>query len=213
MSQALQRAKQCLQRAQDRQKTLADQSRRDITLTPGQLVLLSTKNLSVKVGQSRKLLPKWVGPFPVEKLIGPVAAKLTLPEDWRIHPVFHVSLLKPYRSDGPVQPVIPTGFELSQSDTLTIERILDHRVKHVPRHAPKTEYLCKWLNRDVLHATWEPAKNLGSQAATLISAYEMSRVASAAGEELMDTEPALVPVIAEPDTTQLIEGLDLFEDD
>ena len=41
----------------------------------------------------------------------------------------------------------------------------------------------------------------------------MSRDVSAADEELMDTDPAIVPVIAEPGPTQLIEGLDLFEDD
>ena len=211
MQDALQRAKQSLQRAQDRQKTLADQSRRDISYAPGQMVLLSTKNLSVKVGNCRKLLPKWVGPFAVEKMIGPAAVKLTLPEDWKIHPVFHVSLLKPYRSDGSVQPVIPSGFELLQTDALTVERILDHRIKSVPKHAPITEYLCKWHGRDVLQATWEPVRNLGSQAGALITAYENSLAAVA---DPMQTDPAEVPtpILAEPVPGVAIEGLDLFDD-
>jgi hypothetical protein len=211
MRTALHRAKQSLQRAQDRQKTLADQHRREETYTAGQLVLLSTKNLSVQVGQKKKLLPRWVGPFAVKFMIGPVAAELELPDDWKIHPVFHVSLLKSYKSDGTCHPVVPSGYELLGSDSMTIERILDHRVKHVPRHAPVTEYLCKWLNRDVMHSTWESVSNMGEQAIALIEVYETSL---SAGPVPMHIEPDLsVPVAApEPLGPVPIMGLDLFDD-
>ena len=157
-------------------------------------------------------MPKWVGPFPVEKLIGPVAAKLTLLVDWKIHPVFHVSLMKPYKSDGTVQPVTPSGFELLNSDCLYVERTLDHRVKIVPKHAPVTEYLCKWSGRDILHATWEPVKNLGSQADSLISAYEHS-LSVAADPMLTDPADVPLPINADTSTGAIIEGLDPRFDD
>ena len=39
-----------------------------------------------------------MGPFFVTWRIGPVAYELELPQTWRIHPVFHTSLLCPFRS-------------------------------------------------------------------------------------------------------------------
>ena len=39
-----------------------------------------------------------MGPFFVTKRIGPVAYELELPLTWRIHPVVHTSLLKPFRT-------------------------------------------------------------------------------------------------------------------
>ena len=75
------------------------------------MVLLSNKNITLKGAQSRKLLSKWSGPYRIKDLVGPVAARLELPNTARIHDVFHVSLLKNYRSDGRVYPP-PSAFIL-----------------------------------------------------------------------------------------------------
>jgi len=61
----------------------------------GDEVLLSTKNLKAKQ-PSRKLTHHFIGPYCIEKIIGRQAYKLTLPTAYRIHSVFHVSLLEPY---------------------------------------------------------------------------------------------------------------------
>ena len=45
-----------------------------------------------------KLQRRLVGPFKVIVTIGQQAYKLSLPEDWKIHSVFHVSLLKDWRT-------------------------------------------------------------------------------------------------------------------
>lgn len=66
----------------------------------GQLVYLSTKNLNLPKGRARKLLPKYVGPYPVTKVFAKESVcELRLPAELvkrRIHPRFHISLLRPY---------------------------------------------------------------------------------------------------------------------
>ncbi|KAJ9529435.1 hypothetical protein QJQ45_013693 [Haematococcus lacustris] len=64
------------------------------------LVLLSTKNLRLKPGKAKKLLPRFIGPFKVLEHVGPVAVRLDLPPAMaRMHPVFHVALLRPYTTN------------------------------------------------------------------------------------------------------------------
>jgi hypothetical protein len=70
-------ARKCLIAAQQRQKALAEKNGIEKTLKVGDNVLLSTKYLNLKHSKkSRKLLPKWIGPFEVVQVVGPVADKL-----------------------------------------------------------------------------------------------------------------------------------------
>jgi len=62
----------------------------------GDLVMLSSKNLRTR-HPSKKLDHKMQGPFEIEKVVSPNAVMLKLPRRWRLHNVFHVSLLEPYR--------------------------------------------------------------------------------------------------------------------
>lgn len=66
---------------------------------------LSAKNLHLRV-PSKKLAPRFVGPFPVTKTIGPAAVRLRLPRTLRVHPTFHVSQVKPVK-ESPMVPALP----------------------------------------------------------------------------------------------------------
>jgi hypothetical protein len=72
---------------------VANRARRELSFSIGDRVWLATKNLPLKLG-TRKLASIWAGPFEIVSVVGEVAYKLKLPEDWRIHDVFHVSQIK-----------------------------------------------------------------------------------------------------------------------
>ena len=83
--------------AQKCQEHFANLHRTDITFNVGAQVLLSTAHLSTTTTShknTKKLQAKYLGPYKIMEVITPVAYKLDLPPTMRIHPVFHVSLLK-----------------------------------------------------------------------------------------------------------------------
>ena len=61
----------------------------------GHKVWLEAKNLAVPYG-TVKLAPRQHRPFTITRVVSPVAYQLALPPSWKIHPVFHASLLTPY---------------------------------------------------------------------------------------------------------------------
>jgi len=64
----------------------------------GQRVWLDAKNL--KMGHpTQKLTLKREGPFTISEEISNLSYQLQLPVQWRIHPVFHASLLTPYKKN------------------------------------------------------------------------------------------------------------------
>jgi hypothetical protein len=120
---------------------------------------------------SRKLSPKYIGPYEVEQIISTTAYKLKLPPTLKIHPVLHVSMLKPYKDDfkefnreTSPQPEITS--ENQQEDEYEVESILDKKIVH-----RKIFYLVKWKGYPMHDATWEPKENL-KNAANLVNDYE-----------------------------------------
>ena len=65
----------------------------------GDLVMLNSKNIRTWRA-AKKLDAKLFGPFKVVRLVGQVgqSVELELPQRWRVHNVFHTSLIEPYRT-------------------------------------------------------------------------------------------------------------------
>ena len=56
----------------------------------------------LRFGRKGKLSPRYIGPYEIIERIGPVAYRLALPPELqKIHDIFHVSMLRRYRSDPP----------------------------------------------------------------------------------------------------------------
>jgi|ERR1700693_343751 hypothetical protein len=96
----LQLAKRNMEVPRDRQSHYANVHRTDFVFKEGEEVLLSTQNLKLPKGITPKLSNRYTGPFKIVDVVSPTAYELQLPNTWKIHPVFHVSLLKAYNSGG-----------------------------------------------------------------------------------------------------------------
>ncbi|XP_058005397.1 uncharacterized protein LOC131181363 [Hevea brasiliensis] len=103
-----------------------------------------------------KLSPRFINPYEIIKRVGPIAYRLALPPELsKIHNVFHVSVLKRYRSDP--NHLIPMETIEVQPD-LTYEEesvaILTREVKEL-RNKQVSLVKVLWRNHAIEEATWE----------------------------------------------------------
>lgn len=148
-------AKKYLAAAESRIRAMISQPQKTKEFGVGDQVLLSTKNLTFPGPVKKKLLPRWIGPFSIVKRVGEVAYRITLPEGYKIHNVFHASLLKPYLASGRVQPPPLPEIDAEGEAHFEVEAILAHRAKKVHKKT-KYEYLIKWLGYPPESNSWEP---------------------------------------------------------
>ena len=84
--------KENLQHAQKLQKRAHNKGTKPRSYASGEKIWLNSKYIKTK--RNRKLEAKFFGPFRVLHPVGSQAYKLELPKRWRIHDIFHVSLLE-----------------------------------------------------------------------------------------------------------------------
>ncbi|KAL0291142.1 UNVERIFIED_CONTAM: Transposon Tf2-12 polyprotein [Sesamum calycinum] len=128
----IQIVKKCLKATQDRQKSYVDKHRREMEYEVGDKVFLKVSPWKgiLRFGKQGKLSPRYIGPYEIIERIGPLAYQLALPAELsQIHDVFHVSMLRRYRSD-PSHVIREPEVEISEELTYMEEptEILDRSV-------------------------------------------------------------------------------------
>lgn len=120
-----------LLRAQARIKAYADKNRTERQFQVGDEALLKLQPYAQTTVVNRpcpKLAFKYFGPFKIVERIGAVAYKLELPQDCAIHPVFHVSQLKPFTPNyTPVYDKLPAPPDIT-ADAAQPQAILERRM-------------------------------------------------------------------------------------
>jgi Chromo (CHRromatin Organisation MOdifier) domain len=133
----------------------------------GQKVWLEGMNLKTS-HPTKKFAPKCYGPFPITDVISPVIYRLTLPLSWKIHNVFHVSLLTPYKEieeHGPNFAEPPPDL-IEEQEEYEVEQVLALRLYG---RWKKLQYLICWKGYSHAHDSWVSANDVHAPA--LVQAF------------------------------------------
>ncbi|XP_068662933.1 uncharacterized protein [Aristolochia californica] len=97
----------------------------------------------------REVSNEFFGPFPVLRLVGPVAYQLQLPAMAKLHDVFHVSLLKPHTGSSPTStlflPLVDNGDVFLTPAAVLRARLINDQ----------WGILIQWMDTEPKAATWE----------------------------------------------------------
>ena len=132
------------------------------SFTVDDFVWLNGKDIKRKVA-SKKLGDIQLGPYKVLEKIGELDYKLDLPRSMsRIHPVFHVDRLSPWKGNevNGILPPPPEPVELDDEIEYEVREVLDSRWVKRGRAKPKLEYLVSWRGFLPCDDTWEAEDNL-----------------------------------------------------
>jgi len=132
----------------------------------GDKAYLSTENLNLPKGRSRKLMPKFIGPYEVTKS-HPNESRYTLdlpPElkARRIHPSFHVTRLRPYnKNDDQLFPKRKVRAYYDFGDAKDNEWLVDDILAHQWK-GNKVSFLVQWNLGDTTWKSYSQCKDLAA---------------------------------------------------
>jgi hypothetical protein len=172
----------------------------------GNKVWLEGTNLK-RIEGTVKLSPRQYGPFKVAAKVSHVAYKLDLPDHWRIHNIFHASLLTPYKETPEYRPnyLEPPPNIIDDTPEWEVERILKEQEF---RRWRKKQYLVHWKGYSPAHDSWVDSEDM--HADDLISDFRQTTPTTIKAATFVSEEP-MCPFPPFFSLSALIPGT--FEDD
>ena len=146
-----------LRNAQESQAKYYNRKHQDKHFPEGSFVLLSAKNIRTR-RPTKKYDARFLGPFEVDKRIGSCAYRLKLPPSYRIHPVFHASLLEPYQQRPGVEP--PEPIEIGDDLEYEVEEVLEEQ--SVGKGRKERRFLVKWKGYAPAENSWVHETDMGN---------------------------------------------------
>jgi hypothetical protein len=147
-------AKANLEKVHKRYKDFADKSHRELKFQEGDEVWLNIGNFRLPEGLSHKFLGPYAGPFKVLENKFSDTYKLKLSKKFRVHPTFHVSLLKPVARNASrlnrEHNSRPPPDLVHNEPKFEVEAMLKSR----QLRGREREYLVKWKGYHLIEAFW-----------------------------------------------------------
>jgi hypothetical protein len=144
-----------------------EKTHEDISFLVGDLVMIQTKNLRIRLS-SKKLAPRFIGPYRIKDVVGTQAYRLWLPPYHKFHPVFNVSRLEKYNPRDPDRSEFTTdSIVIEGEEQWEVDRILSKRKRN-----GILEYLVRWVGFDDEWNQWVEADHMRADEA--IQEYENS---------------------------------------
>jgi hypothetical protein len=130
--------------------------------------MLSTPNLKLLNQSSNKFRSRYIGPYKVIDKISSQAYKFELPTSMKIHPVFHISLVKEFNSLSlylEIPDDIPSysNYFVYGDDMFYAHSIVEHKITPNPAtyaKGPTLLFKVKWEGYDSSEDSWEPYENV-----------------------------------------------------
>ncbi|PRQ51292.1 putative chromatin remodeling & transcriptional activation CHROMO-DOMAIN family [Rosa chinensis] len=146
------------------------------------LVKLLPEQLRFLRSRDKRLFRKYEGPLPIIAKVGKCSYKVDIPAWMRVHPVFHVSNLKPHQPDcedqARNQPV-REHVDIRPPKPKEVEEILAERVIRVSRR-PCQQFLVKWKSLGDEETSWENADVLKKKFQQKIEDFKIKAVVESA---------------------------------
>ena len=131
----------------------------------GDKVVVKTDYILIRNQPSKKFKQRYIGPYPIIDKISPQAYKLELPKSVELHPVFHISKLKPWNTIDPTKDEV--DIIAARTDCVygrIVDKIIDVKIARHTSYERGPALLFKTVWQDTrLSPSYEPyvqVKNL-----------------------------------------------------
>ncbi|GBG61615.1 hypothetical protein CBR_g22412 [Chara braunii] len=179
----LEQAVEHIRKAQQPMIASENRHRRQSSFQVGERVWVKASELGQKFGISRKLMPRYFGPWEVLDIVGDEMDGPTyvirIPSHLRTHPVFHASKLAPFAETDQF-PSRRSMLPPTMNGQVDIDDIVDHRDMPVPKPLgrgrppkPKREYRVRFKHHtDPKEDRWFTREDLIDTAPQVVAEYE-----------------------------------------